>query len=1697
MTSKLDVQIWDGGLTLHEINAIERIQKGFCAGCGAEKPSQPIRGGSLREQLGQATGRSASRMWPWKGYAGFRFFDSRGYEGEFDLVLVTHCLVLIVELKHWNGELTASDGNWYLNGREMGRSPVAVTQNKQYLLKKKLDRYGGKFRSLKGSTFSSPKVEFRVVLTGNATPEHLPEADRFKTMSFKEFLALADEHQFNQAFRPHPKSHGTNKDIPLFDEIFSEKQTRPKHLVINGYLAVEKIFPLNDEEHVYKEYKAVSEANKSDEALLRQWNFSKIPDPTAKTPEGRFKIVSREQDVLSFIKNHDYELYQHCLRSLKTISPQEVTQQFHELYELPAGHSRFNEFVGRHLESTPEEGRIALVKILLDFFAKLHKIKVAHRDIGDHSLWVSPSKHIAVSSFVAAYHQPIGTVGEPRRALSVGAIPLPVWETGTGRSDTPFAEDVYYLGILAWLILRGKRLSARSLKEIEADLTERDTWYAPTVSKALEDNPSDRYVDARQFLEAFNRCTPEADPVQLFDESDLELYRKAIRLHKEYPEDDFLLEGEIKEVYRSEDCIVKLWNDVSPSEKTPDLGAKVLHFLKRVEALSSSGPEYLPTIRDYGLATRTSQLYLVQDYIQGESWTDFVSRSQGASIEGRVSMAIRLVDTIEHLHEINGYHGDLHPGNVIVVEQDAASAIYLIDAPDFDAVSGEAKNHRYSPESIDSCSPVERDNYGTLRLCAELLEIDWQEHSCSDEAVSGIAEAIALEKASESGFASLLRFRDALTAVLEGDSKERVVEVGMRDSRVQDPFSMLPDNGKVYVSVTPFFKQPGQVVVGISGVGGQLRAVYDPQKACIEFCYPPNRNPEITPRAREGADFLIEARINVGNEASDRFGELESVLTAEEAFHARIQEILGESKRVAEAELELPAISSEEPVGTEDEEAAAPSEAVDGSRPILTLRKKVPGTKAIWQTTIATEAEALPRIEVSDEPRLSRGATELVVAFSSEGDVLEAYARDDRVELIRLVGEATMTIGRVRISQSTPSSLRVELRQGGSSRVTAGETLYLRTAQDRSSFLRRKTALTRIVERRGVVKDLIDYFEPNCRLIPKELADAATVEDFEAYDRTDDQGNKISLNQEQRDAFNKLLTRGPLSLLQGPPGTGKTEFIAAFVHYLVSKLGVQSILLVSQSHEAINTAAERIRRHCRRLNTPLDVVRFSNSEGSVSEELLDVYSRNIVSEKLTLFEADYDQRVLALQSALGVPKDYLISALDAEREVSRRVTQWKRLDIDRQSDDFSPDEKERMEAAQDEIREELNQILHSKYKVESPKDLLFDDMLAQAFRRVSQEYGIAAHEEQRVRTLLRIGQDFREKLATERVNFDEFLGRSRTLVCGTCVGVGQQHIGIKDNQYDWVIIDEAARSSASELAVAMQSGKRILLVGDHQQLPPLYQDEHKRAVARELGFSNRDEALAGVFLSDFERCFESEYGAQVGATLRTQYRMIEPIGDLVSEVFYKGALKTGTREMPACFHNPPATLSAAVTWVDTASLGKEGQHSEDAGTSIYNVSEINVVLALLKSIEADGEFCDRLSQTLKEGEAGIGVICMYGEQKRRLRRKFNELEWSDEFKRLVKIDTVDSYQGKENRVVILSLTRNRLNGGPGFLKEPNRINVSMSRAMDRLLIVGSTQMWKGKNEGTPLNKVLAFMEARSKAGYGFIFAEELLRRGQA
>ncbi|WP_351089399.1 AAA domain-containing protein [Shewanella sp. S1-49-MNA-CIBAN-0167] len=371
-------------------------------------------------------------------------------------------------------------------------------------------------------------------------------------------------------------------------------------------------------------------------------------------------------------------------------------------------------------------------------------------------------------------------------------------------------------------------------------------------------------------------------------------------------------------------------------------------------------------------------------------------------------------------------------------------------------------------------------------------------------------------------------------------------------------------------------------------------------------------------------------------------------------------------------------------------------------------------------------------------------------------------------------------------------------------------------------------------------------------------------------------------------------------------------------------------------------------------------------------------------------------------------------------------------------------------------------------------------------KNLNQEYAVEPSVALKVKRIIDMSNDMLHVMRAGNANLDEFFARSRQLVAGTCVGIGNWQIDIASNQYDWVIIDEAARSIASELAIAMQVGKRILLVGDHKQLPPLYSDPHKKALARKLGLSSSND-IDELIESDFSRAFSSHYGSQIGAKLLVQYRMAPAIGTMVSQCFYQGELENGGRIIPDIYQDLPEALSASATWLDTSSLGKKAHHQNGSGMSIYNDAEAEAIVELLQQIDENSELVGSLFEQVKDGEAAIGVICMYAEQKRCLRQKVKKAGLSEALLALLKIDTVDSYQGKENRIIILSISRSDLKQSPGFLRMPNRINVGLSRAMDRLVIVGDKRMWQGKNIGLPFGQVIKYMENHSAdSEYAFV-----------
>jgi superfamily I DNA and/or RNA helicase len=332
-------------------------------------------------------------------------------------------------------------------------------------------------------------------------------------------------------------------------------------------------------------------------------------------------------------------------------------------------------------------------------------------------------------------------------------------------------------------------------------------------------------------------------------------------------------------------------------------------------------------------------------------------------------------------------------------------------------------------------------------------------------------------------------------------------------------------------------------------------------------------------------------------------------------------------------------------------------------------------------------------------------------------------------------------------------------------------------------------------------------------------------------------------------------------------------------------------------------------------------------------------------------------------------------------------------------------------------------------------------------------------------------------------------------VAGTCVGLGRPSLGLTSTLFDLVVVDEAARCTASELSVPLQAGRWIILVGDQAQLEPQHKPEVVQQVGTRTGFPKGE-----IIRSDFDRVFATNYGAAAGKKLKTQYRMLPAIGRLVSDTFYPEIKLEHGRDTPEVDPSAlPTDLGVPLTWISTDSLGEQGFESLEAGgTSRVNRAEADCILALLTGWYEHEPFRDWLTTQIRHAH-GVGVICMYAAQRDHLRNRLLRAPHGDTLLRHVKVDTVDGYQGKENPIVILSLVRNNADGPQqsgvatvreGFLSRSNRINVSISRSMDRLVIVGSNTRWR---HGGPMHRLVEnFAKALHGSEAALVHASNIL-----
>lgn len=298
------------------------------------------------------------------------------------------------------------------------------------------------------------------------------------------------------------------------------------------------------------------------------------------------------------------------------------------------------------------------------------------------------------------------------------------------------------------------------------------------------------------------------------------------------------------------------------------------------------------------------------------------------------------------------------------------------------------------------------------------------------------------------------------------------------------------------------------------------------------------------------------------------------------------------------------------------------------------------------------------------------------------------------------------------------------------------------------------------------------------------------------------------------------------------------------------------------------------------------------------------------------------------------------------------------------------------------------------------------------------------------------------------------------------------------DDFDVVIIDEVSKATPPELLIPMLRGRKVVLVGDHRQLPPLFNEHEKtyQEVAEQqegmedvivpLTMSDFNKYKDMVTASLFERYFENA-SPLIKETLSYQYRMHFDIMDIIN-IFYDKYLKDGnednyTYDTKAHYLNIRSTSGTEMIiperhayWFDSSVLAGERiyEQRKPGSTSAENLVEAEMIMELLKKMERQ-----YANQTDRTEPVSIGVISFYYDQVALIRQmirteSFHAIE--------VEVNTVDRFQGKEKEIVFVSLVRNvrrAAHNVDSHIAAFQRINVAFSRAQNLLIIVGAKDMY--------------------------------------
>ena len=266
-----------------------------------------------------------------------------------------------------------------------------------------------------------------------------------------------------------------------------------------------------------------------------------------------------------------------------------------------------------------------------------------------------------------------------------------------------------------------------------------------------------------------------------------------------------------------------------------------------------------------------------------------------------------------------------------------------------------------------------------------------------------------------------------------------------------------------------------------------------------------------------------------------------------------------------------------------------------------------------------------------------------------------------------------------------------------------------------------------------------------------------------------------------------------------------------------------------------------------------------------------------------------------------------------------------------------------------------------------------------------------------------------------------------------CTLTGAANRVLEGMKFNTLFIDEAAQALEAACWIPIRKVSRVIFAGDHQQLPPTV-----KSIAA---------LKAGLGKTLMERIVENK--PEVVTLLQVQYRMNDQIMQFSSREFYDGKLQTASEikyRGILDYDNP-------MSWYNTDDLPDEIESKEEfVGESFGRINKAEAELTL-QHLEL---YYGRIGkQRILDERIDVGIISPYRAQVQLLRRMIKKREFFKPYRHLISVNTVDGFQGQERDVIILSLVRSNDEGQIGFLRDLRRMNVAITRARMKLIILGS------------------------------------------